>query len=70
MLHPSSFTRIHTNTTHIQTHIHTNTHTYKHTRCTTEKMLISSRNQQVQHKEHFLALQAMQDREEFERVLK
>jgi hypothetical protein len=33
-------------------------------------MLIKARNQQVQHKEHFLAVQAAQDRKEFERVLK
>lgn len=32
-------------------------------------MLITARHQQIQHKEHFLAMQAMQDRMEFERVL-
>lgn len=35
----------------------------------TEAMLIHARHEQVQHKEHFLALQALQDRKEFERVL-
>lgn len=36
----------------------------------TEDMLIKARHQQVRHKEHFLAMQSMQDRKEFERVLK
>ena len=39
-------------------------------RTTTEQMLIKARRDQIQHKEHFLAVQAQSDREEFERVLR
>ena len=39
-------------------------------RADTEQMLISARQQQVQNKEHGLAVQAQRDRAEFERVLK
>ena len=35
----------------------------------TMSMLKQARHQQVKHKEHFAALQARQDRMEFERVL-
>ena len=33
-------------------------------------MLITARQEQIQHKDHFLAVQAQRDREEFERVLR
>ena len=33
-------------------------------------MLIEARHQQIQHKDHFLAVEAQRDREEFNRVLK
>lgn len=33
-------------------------------------MLIEARQEQIHHKEHFLAVQAQRDREEFERVLR
>lgn len=42
-------------------------HLHRHA---TNTMLKEARQQQVHHKEHFLAMQAMQDRREFERVLK
>ena len=44
--------------------------TLTHTRADTEHMLITARQEQIQHKEHFLAVQAQRDREEFERVLR
>ena len=39
-------------------------------RADTEEMLRIARRQQVEQKEHFLAVQAQRDRTEFERVLK
>ena len=39
-------------------------------RADTEDMLRTARRQQVDQKEHFLAVQAQRDRTEFERVLK
>ena len=39
-------------------------------RSSTERMLIEARQDQIHHKEHFLAVQAQRDREEFERVLR
>ena len=39
-------------------------------RSSTEQMLIKARQDQIHHKEHFLAVQAQRDREEFERVLR
>ena len=39
-------------------------------RAETENMLIEARHQQIQHKDHFLAVEAQRDREEFNRVLK
>ena len=39
-------------------------------RAATEDMLIKARQDQIHHKEHFLAVQAQRDREEFERVLR
>ena len=47
---------------------------YNHTphphRAATEQMLIAARNEQIRHKEHFLAVQNKRDRDEFERVLR
>ena len=40
-----------------------------HCRFETGRMLIEARQNQVRHKEHFLAVQAQRDRAEFERVL-
>lgn len=39
-------------------------------RAETEQMLIKARQDQIHHKEHFLAVQAQRDRDEFERVLR
>lgn len=39
-------------------------------RAETERMLIDARHQQIQHRDHFLAVEALRDREEFNRVLK
>ena len=40
------------------------------TRAAMEQMLIQARQDQIHHKEHFLAVQAQRDREEFDRVLR
>ena len=32
--------------------------------------MIDARHQQIQHRDHFLAVEALRDREEFNRVLK
>ena len=39
-------------------------------RATTEDMLKKARENQITHKEHFLAVQAQRDRAQFERILK
>ena len=36
----------------------------------TEAMLVHARQQQMMHKEHYLAVQAQRERQEFERVLR
>lgn len=45
-------------------------HTFSLPRAETERMLIEARQEQIHHKEHFLAVQAQRDRDEFDRVLR